>query len=163
MPFNSGKWQWLLIQLSTINYRNSYNPKAVPALTSYSYALSGYLGSDASADSITGSINGTTSYVQGNGVGTYNINYSTGALTSAMGYSVSYANNTSALNVLSKGLTISGTIAEDKVYDTTNTASFNTNSSALVGIVLSDSITLNNGSVSATFNNPKPLPSLALR
>jgi filamentous hemagglutinin family protein len=126
---------------------------AAPTLTGYAYTLSGYLGSDASVDNITGSINATTNYTQGDSIGTYYIDHSNGALSSAMGYAINYANNASAINVLAKGLTITGSLANDKVYDATNIATFNLTSAELAGVVLSESITLLTSGVNATFSS----------
>jgi hypothetical protein len=77
---------------------------AAPNLVGYAYGASGYLGSDATADTLSGSLTGTTSYTQGSNVGTYNINYSSGSLTSAMGYGFTYANNASAITVGKRSL-----------------------------------------------------------
>jgi len=74
-------------------------------LTGYAYALTGYLGADNLADTVTGSLNGTTTYAQGNNVGSYNINYSAGSLASAMGYGFTYANNAAGLTVNKRALT----------------------------------------------------------
>jgi mucin-19 len=79
---------------------------ATPSLAGYGYTLSGYLGGDGAADSLSGALNGTTTYTPASNVGTYNINYASGALASAMGYSVSYANNPAAITVTPKALTV---------------------------------------------------------
>lgn len=86
----------------TISYSD-----AVPSLTGYTYNLTGYLGSDAAADSVIGSLDGSTTYTQNSNAGTYNINYSAGSLASAMGYNIStYANNANALTVTPRALTV---------------------------------------------------------
>lgn len=79
---------------------------AAPSLSGYGYTLSGYLGADSGDDSVTGSLNGSTTYAQGSGVGSYDINHSTGSLASAMGYGFSYANDPGAITVGAKALTI---------------------------------------------------------
>ena len=48
-----------------------------------------------------GSLTGSTIYTAGSIIGTYNINYSSGTLTSALGYGFSYTNNTSGITVRS--------------------------------------------------------------
>jgi hypothetical protein len=50
-----------------------------------------------------------------------------------------------------KLLTVSGITAGNKEYDGTNTATLNTGSAALVGIVSGDTVSLNNGSAAAVF------------
>ena len=91
---------------------------AVPSLTGYSYTISGYRGSDGSADSINGSLNGSTTYTPTSSVGTYNLNYANGALTSALGYGFSYVNNPSAITVNPAALTITAN-SFGKTYGTT--------------------------------------------
>ncbi|HEX3147015.1 MAG TPA: YDG domain-containing protein [Gemmataceae bacterium] len=109
-------------------------------LTGYAYTLSGYLGSDASADSIGGSLNGVTAYSQFADVGSYNIDYTSGALTSAMGYGFSYANNATGLTVTKKSLTpgLTGTVS--KAYDGTTAATLAANNYTLTGVVNSDDV-----------------------
>ena len=70
---------------------------AVPSLSSYLYTLSGYLGSDAGSDAVTGSLNGTTPYTPSSAAGIYALNYSTGSLASALGYGFSYVNAPNAI------------------------------------------------------------------
>lgn len=79
---------------------------AAPNLTGYGYSVLGYLGSDSGSDSLSGSLTGSTNYAQYANHGSYNINYSSGSLASAMGYGFSYANNTGGLTVNAKGLTV---------------------------------------------------------
>lgn len=76
--------------------------------TNYAYALSGYLTGD-TVDGVTGSLTGTTTYVQGDGVGSYNIDYASGTLVSELGYDFIYADSTNALSVTPKGLTVTAT------------------------------------------------------
>ncbi len=78
---------------------------AVPNLVGYAYALTGYLASDSGADNVTGSLTGSTTYAQGSNVGSYNVNYSSGSLASALGYDFTYANSTTAITVGKKALT----------------------------------------------------------
>jgi hypothetical protein len=119
---------------------------AAPNLVGYAYGASGYLGSDATADTLSGSLTGTTSYTQGSNVGTYNINYSSGSLTSAMGYGFTYANNASAITVNPRVLTaaLQGTVS--KTYDRTTTASLAAGNYSLSNIYGTDDVALNNSS-----------------
>ena len=89
---------------------------AVPSLFAYAYALTDYLGSDASADSVTGSLSGTTAYTPGSAIGSYDITYSSGTLASAMGYLFSYATNNTAISVGTRALTVTATSGQNKVY-----------------------------------------------
>ena len=127
---------------------------AVPSLTGYGYSVSGYLGSDSSNDNLTGSLNGSTTYTVGSGVGSYNINHASGSLSSAMGYSFTYANNASAITVNKKDITASFAASLTKVYGDANpTIDYNNFTfSSLVGsdsASLFSSITPNYGAVDA--------------
>ena len=75
----------------------------VPDLSHYNYTLSGYLGSDASHDMLSGSLVGSTNYTQGANIGSYAINYLSGALNSTLGYTLNYASG--ALSVSPPALT----------------------------------------------------------
>ena len=70
-----------------------------PNLTNYGYTVSGYLGSDGPQDMLTGSINGSTPYTHTSNVGSYAIDYSSGALMSALGYGFTYASNAQGITV----------------------------------------------------------------
>ncbi|MDD3371139.1 MAG: hypothetical protein PHE27_04855, partial [Alphaproteobacteria bacterium] len=78
--------------------------EAAPDLSSYNYTLSGFFGSDASLDTLSGSLTGITAYTQGSGAGRYAVTYLSGSLSSAMGYAFSYADNLSGILVLSRQL-----------------------------------------------------------
>jgi hypothetical protein len=86
---------------------------AYDALTSGQYLSAG----DFAADTVTGSLTGSTTYSQGNNIGLYNINYSSGTLTSALGYGFTYANNATALNVGTRALSVAAD-AKNKTYGT---------------------------------------------
>lgn len=94
----------------------------VPSLAGYAYSVSGYLDSDENDDTLGGSLNGSTSYTVGSGVNTYNINYSNGTLTSAMGYGFNYLNNAAGITVDKKDITASFNAALTKVYGDANPA-----------------------------------------
>ncbi|MDD3370988.1 MAG: hypothetical protein PHE27_04075, partial [Alphaproteobacteria bacterium] len=82
-------------------FRLTYADPA-PDLSSYSYTISGYLGSDASLDTLMGSLTGSTLYAPGSPAGRYAISYLNGSLSSAMGYAFAYDNNLSGILVLPK-------------------------------------------------------------
>jgi len=65
-------------------------------------------------------------------------------------YSVTYT-PVSTGTITVKALTVSGITADNKVYSGNTTATLNTDSAALVGVVGSDNVTLNTGSASGTF------------
>ncbi len=79
---------------------------AAPSLVGYTYSITGYLGSDSSADTLGGSLTGSTTYAAGSDIGSYNISYGSGALTSALGYGFTYATNASAFSVGQRALTV---------------------------------------------------------
>lgn len=120
-----------------------------PSLNGYGYTVTGYLGGDAAADSLSGSLIGTTNYVQGDDVGSYAINYSSGALASDMGYGFIYGNNATALDVGQKTLTVTLS-GYNRVYDGTNATSLTSGTATLNGIYGTDAIALNN--VAGTFD-----------
>src|SRR5262249_31211186 len=72
--------------------------------------------------------------------------------TDAGNYSANTTTSTTA-NITAKGLTVSGITASDKVYDATTTATLNTASAALVGVISGDTVTLNSASPTAAFGD----------
>lgn len=116
----------------------------------YSYTPTGYLtgaaGSDSAADTLTGSLTGTTTYSAGNDVGSYNINYSSGTLASALGYLISYANNATAISVGQRTLTVSLTGAVSKTYDATTTATLTGSNYSLGNVYGTDVLGISNTS-----------------
>src|SRR3989449_839958 len=67
-----------------------------------------------------------------------------------------YAANTTAsttANITAKGLTVSGITANNKVYDTTTTASLNLGGATLIGVVSGDDVTMSIGAASGAFAN----------
>ena len=115
-------------------------------------------GSLASGESVTGvtlSTNDTTSSSNNYNAGTWNITPS--AATGAGGftasnYTITYTTDTGGLTIAAKTLTDSGFAVSNKTYDGTTTASISSNGS-LSGVVGGDSVSLNSGSASATFDN----------
>lgn len=125
---------------------------AAPDLSGYAYTLSGYLGSDSGSDSVTGSLTGSTPYTQGDNVGSYAVNYSSGSLASAMGYGFTYANNATGLTVNQKTLTAGLTGTVRKTFNGTAAAILTPANYLLPGVLAGDSVSLNNPT-SGTFNN----------
>jgi filamentous hemagglutinin family protein len=94
----------LTVTPATINLQYG---DSLSAASNYGYVVSGYLGSDSSADTVSGSLAGTSSYTPTSNVGIYNLNYSSGSLTSLMGYGFTYANNATAVHVSKRPITAS--------------------------------------------------------
>ena len=76
----------------------------------------------------------------------------TGGTFTASNYSITYNNAPTGLTVNKATLTISGFAANSKTYDGAAAATISSNGS-LSGVVGSDSVSLNTGSASATFDN----------
>src|SRR5204862_149397 len=58
---------------------------------------------------------------------------------------------TTTADITGKALTVSGITASNKLYDGNTTATLNTTSAALVGIVSGDTVTLGTGSAAGAF------------
>lgn len=87
------------------------------SLTGYAFTLSGYLGADAGDDVTAGSLDGTTTYLQGdNAGGTHAITYGSGVLTSTLGYGFSYANNAAGITVAARPLSIIPDSGQGKIF-----------------------------------------------
>ncbi len=73
------------------------------SLNGYAYTITGYSAYDEAQDIVTGTLVGSTTYTQGSNVGTYNINRSSGTLSSLiaskLGYTFTYANSANAITV----------------------------------------------------------------
>ena len=65
---------------------------------------------------------------------------------------------TATADITMAGLIVSGITANEKVYDGTMTATLNTISTALVGVISNDVVTLDTGSAAATFANKNAGP-----
>src|SRR5439155_14877657 len=61
---------------------------------------------------------------------------------------------TTSANITAKGLTVTGTSANNKPYDGTTTATLNLGSASLVGVVSGDTVTLNTNSAVGAFASP---------
>jgi filamentous hemagglutinin family protein len=124
----------------------------VPSLTGYGYNISGYLGSDAGGDAVTGSVNGTTPYTSTSTVpgGPYTINYGSGVLVSAMGYGITYANNSGGIIVNPAALLITAQ-NQSKTYGTLFTfAGTEFTTGGLINGDAVTSVTLASGGAAAT-------------
>ena len=88
---------------------------AVPSLVGYTYGFSGYLASDTSIDTRSGSLTGSTTYTPTSNVDSYNVNYASGTLSSTLGYIFSYANNPTAITV-NKALLLATANAQTITY-----------------------------------------------
>ncbi|HEY1097102.1 MAG TPA: MBG domain-containing protein, partial [Alphaproteobacteria bacterium] len=71
----------------------------------YAYTLSGYLTGD-TGDNVTGTLNGTTPYTTGDNAASYDLDYDSGTLTSAMGYGFNYLDRTNGIVIGKANLTI---------------------------------------------------------
>jgi autotransporter-associated beta strand protein len=91
---------------------------AAPSLVGYTYGVSGYLGGDSALDTRSGSLTGTTTYTPTSNVGSYNINYDSGTLDSALGYVFNYVNNPTAITV-NKALLVATANGQTITYGTT--------------------------------------------
>ena len=109
--------------------------------------------SGAPTSSISGSVTTSTSGNYIYGTWTNDILAALGSLSFNSGYTGSFSLVNGTLTVNKKGLTITGFAANNKTYDGTTNATISSNGS-LSGVVGSDSVSLNTGSASATFDNP---------
>ena len=131
----------------TIVYGN-----ATPTLSAYGYNISGYNTGEGS-DTVTGSLNGTTNYSQGSDIGNYAINYTSGALSSALGYAVNYANSATALAVGKRTLTVGLSGMVSKEYDGTNLATLSAGNYSLSNFYNTDASTVSVANTSGTYND----------
>ncbi len=119
-------------------------------LAGYAYTLSGYLTGEGT-DTVTGSLTGTSDYAAGDDIGTYNIDYASGTLTSALGYGFNYVSNQNAFDVAARQLTISLTGSVDKEYNGSNAATLTSSNYVISNKYGSDSLTITN--TSGTYDN----------
>jgi trimeric autotransporter adhesin len=131
--------------IGNVTYGNAVN------LTGYAYnplTVGQYLNAtDFAADVITGSLNGSTTYIPGpvnGGVGTYNIDYASGSLVSALGYTFTYANNPTAFNVVPRSLTPSLIGLVSKTYDGNTAATLAAGNFSLASIFAGDDVGISN-------------------
>ena len=76
-------------------------------------------------------------------------------LTAAYSGDTNFAGSTSSftLTVAKQALTVSGVTASNKVYDSLTTATLNTNSATLVGVLSGDTVGLNTGAAKGAFGD----------
>lgn len=67
-------------------------------------------------------------------------------------YALTSTTATTTANITTKSLTVTGITANNKTYDGDTTATLNTGSAALVGVVSGDVVTLNTGGATGTFD-----------
>ncbi|MDX1407960.1 MAG: YDG domain-containing protein, partial [Saprospiraceae bacterium] len=128
-----------------------YDGNTSATLNTGSAALNGVLGGD------------TVSLNTGSAVGTFDDpNVGTGKTVTVSGLTLSGADAgnysltqpTTTADITAKELTVSGITANNKVYDGNTSATFNTGSAALVGVLGGDTVSLNTGSAVGTFDDP---------
>ncbi|MBA3661987.1 MAG: filamentous hemagglutinin N-terminal domain-containing protein [Gammaproteobacteria bacterium] len=120
--------------------------------------------------SSTGSINGDTVTLNNPVNGNYdNKNVGTNKNVAVTGIAIASATNGAATvygyqlaassananigTITAKDLTTTGVVANNKIYDGNTTATFNTTSAGLSGVVDGDTVTLNSSSATGIFNN----------
>jgi mucin-19 len=106
------------------------------------YAVSGLLGSDA-VSSVSGRATGTNA-------NTYADTLSAAIGTGLSNYNIRYVNGTLKINPAS--VTVSGITAADKVYNGNSDATLNNASVTTAGVYAGDSVTVNMGSLNASFD-----------
>src|SRR5581483_2614111 len=125
-----------------------YDGNTTATLNTGSAALVGVIGSDAVTLN-TGSATGAFANKSvGNGK-TVSVSGLTLGGASAANYTLTQPSTTA--NITAKGLTVSGVSANNKVYDGNTTATLNTGSAALVGVIGGDAVTLATGSATGAF------------
>ena len=72
----------------------------------------------------------------------------------AANYTLSVSNTTATADITAKALTVTNLLANNKVYDGSTNASFNTNTAALIGVISGDVATLNTAGLTGAFASP---------
>jgi hypothetical protein len=166
--FNATVNQTVTMPATTNGFLYSYTPtitvtpdaiasivygSATPTLTNYArvpFTAGDYLtAGDFATDTVTGSLDGSTTYAPGpvNGsVGSYNIDYASGELFSDLGYGFTYANNASAITVTQRPLTVSLTGTVSKQYNANANATLVAGNYSIANIYNSEAITISNTS-----------------
>jgi gliding motility-associated-like protein len=97
---------------------------------------------------------GATGAFTNKNVGTNKTVVTTGfTLTGADAEDYTLTQPTATANITAIGLSITGAIANNKVYDHTTAATLNTGNAVLAGVISGDLVTLNKTAASGTFNN----------
>jgi|GEM_PF-2282518 len=88
-------------------------------------------------------------------VGTWTVTASSLSLSGADAgnYTLAAATATDAAEITAGSLTISGAVAQNKVYDGNNTATVNFSGASLTGVIGSDAVSINSAGYSASFDN----------
>jgi hypothetical protein len=124
-----------------------YDGNATAALTGTPGTLNGVVGTDSVA------LGGTAAGAFANqNVGTNKIVSVSGqTLTGGSATNYTLTEPVTTANITRKGLTVTGIAADDKVYDTTTSATIHTGGATLVGKISGDDVNLNTGSASGVF------------
>jgi hypothetical protein len=126
-----------------------YDGNTTATLNSGSAVLVGVVGSD----DVTLDVSGAVGTFDTANVGTgKTVTVSGLALSGADTGNYSLTQPTTTANITAKNLTVSGLTADNKVYDGNMTATLNTGSAALVGVVGSDDVTLDSSGAVGTFD-----------
>ena len=126
----------------------TYDGNTTASLNTGSAALVGTVGSDAVNLVTTSAVSTFASADVGTGI---TVNVSGLTLSGAKAGNYTLTQPTTTANITAKTLTVSGITASNKTYDGNTTASLNTGSAALVGVVGSDAVNLVTTSAVGTF------------
>src|SRR5439155_14508166 len=128
------------LKVSGIPARNKvYDRTTTATLNTGSAALVGVI----SGDTVTLDGSSAAGAFASTGVGTAKtVTVSSLTLNGTDAANYSLTQPTTTANITAKGLTVSGITASNKVYDRTVTATVNTGSAALVGVMSGDTVTL---------------------
>src|SRR5207244_4200807 len=126
----------------------AYDRTNTATLSTGSAALSGVVSGD-TVNLGTGSASGTFSSAAVGSSKTVTVAGLTISGTDSGNYSLTQPTTTADITAV--GPTVSGVTASNKAYDRTVTATVNTGSASLVGVLSGDTVTLGTGSVSGTF------------
>jgi trimeric autotransporter adhesin len=106
-----------------------------------------------SGDDVTLNTSAATGTFANSNVGTWTVTVSGLTLNGIAKSNYSIVQPTTTASILGATASVTGIVANNKVYDGTITASLNYNGATLVGIVPGDNVTLNTSGASATFSD----------
>jgi hypothetical protein len=139
----------LALTVSGITANNKvYDGNTTATLNTGSAALVGVVGSDDVTLDSSGAVGTFDTAAVGTGK---SVTVSGLTLSGADAGNYSLTQPTTTADITAKALTVSGITANNKVYDGTTTATLNTGSAALVGVVGSDDVTLDVSGAVGTF------------
>jgi parallel beta-helix repeat protein len=124
-----------------------YDGNTVASLNLGSAALQGALG----GDDVTLNTSGATGAFSSANVGTWTVTVSGLTLNGTAKSNYSIIQPTTTASIIGATVTVTGVVANDKVYNGSNVATLNFSGANLVGIVPGDSVSLNTSGASATF------------